>query len=208
MFKIRRRRQLIMSQNYSNFLECMTALKWKTIFLNLLNIFPWIVDHNKSKFTVAISITFRWTSDRTYYYVLYVMEFVMLFLFQRWLNLWNISVVEEIFSILLEHVQFFFCDNWTDFPCLSKRNIAFFCGKGGTIEIQIVGHVRGITVFIRSYICHPFFMIVWLRWKFLATIFPLKIVLIYSRYWTMNGISIGTSQIHKNVLIIVSQSMI
>lgn len=206
MFKIRRRRQLIMSQNYSNFLECMTAQKWKTIFLHLLNIFPWIVDHNKSKFTVAISITFRWTSDRGLRTICYgicdALFIPALIKFMEYFCCWR-----NIFNSL-RTCAIFFCDNWTDFPCLSKRNIAFFCGKGGTIEIQIVGHVRGITVFIRSYICHPFFMIVWLRWKFLATIFPLKIVLIYSRYWTMNGIPIGTSQIHKNVLIIVSQSMI
>lgn len=104
-----------MSQNYSNFLECMTAQKWKTIFLHLLNIFPWIVDHNKSKFTVAISITFRWTSDRGLRTICYgicdalfipaliLFKFKFIFI----LNLWNISVVEEIFSILLEHVQFF-----------------------------------------------------------------------------------------------------
>lgn len=206
MFKIRRRRQLIMSQNYSNFLECMTAQKWKTIFLHLLNIFLglWITTKASLLSLLVLLLDERRIGD----YVLYVMEFVMLFLFQRWLNLWNISVVWRNIFNSLRTCAIFFCDNWTDFPCLSKRNIAFFCGKGGTIEIQIARHVRGITVFIRSYICHPFFMIVWLRWKFLATIFPLKIVLIYSRYWTMNGISIGTSQIHKNVLIIVSQSMI
>lgn len=206
MFKIRRRRQLIMSQNYSNFLECMTAQKWKTIFLHLLNIFLglWITTKASLLSLLVLLLDERRIGD----YVLYVMEFVMLFLFQRWLNLWNISVVWRNIFNSLRTCAIFFCDNWTDFPCLSKRNIAFFCGKGGTIEIQIVRHVRGITVFIRSYICHPFFMIVWLRWKFPATIFPLKIVLIYSRYWTMNGISIGTSQIHKNVLIIVSQSMI
>lgn len=93
-----------MSQNYSNFLECMTALKWKTIFLHLLNIFPWTVDHNKSLLSLLVLLL---DERRIGDYVLYVMEFVMLFLFQRRLNLWNISVVEEIFSILLEHVQFF-----------------------------------------------------------------------------------------------------
>lgn len=79
MFKIRRRRQLIMSQNYSNFLECMTALKWKTIFLHLLNSFPWIADHNKSLLSLLVLLL---DERRIGDCVLYVMEFVMLFLFQ------------------------------------------------------------------------------------------------------------------------------
>lgn len=81
MFKIRRRRQLIMSQNYSNFLECMTALKWKTIFLHLLNIFLglWITTKASLLSLLVLLLDERRIGD----YVLYVMEFVMLFLFQR-----------------------------------------------------------------------------------------------------------------------------